>query len=163
MRVYPLKKRLARLSEKGQRYVLRKIAAAGKTRAQTSYYRLKRDWLLGEVMSRYAVNLPQRIMRYGFGQNNTNWAHDIAVAENRVDPLVYIKIRTDELTDLANSFDDNHSYSELYRNARAQYAKAMDAVETGYYKDMTEEELQALFYTIGADIPRAKHKGCGRG
>jgi len=164
-RRYPIKSRLAKLSEKTQRYVLRNIISAGWTRAQTSFYRLKRDYLAKRVAEDHkalGISVSERQMRLGFGYGSTNWAHNLAIAENSKDPQLDIKERTGYWYSVSSAFDRGSEPAQLYREAKAQYAKAMEAIETGDYKDMTEDQLQALFYGIGDNIPRREHRGCGR-
>ena len=169
MRVTALKPRLKRLSAKGQRYVLRTKASAGRTRADIYYYRLKRDYLEAELTKYYAtewykgVCLSEDRRRFGFGQSNGYWAHMVALAEFSKDPVGDIKPRTITLTDLANAFDAESPDAMAYRHAMWRYEEAIESIESGDYVDMGEERLQRVFCQIAKDMPTGKHKRCGCG
>jgi len=170
MRVTALKPRLKRLSAKGQRYVLRTKASAGRTRADIYYYRLKRDYLEAQLVMYYAtergkaVRISEDRRRFGFGASNGYWAHIIALSEAGI---AYddrdIKQRTVELTDLANAFDAESPDALAYRHAMWRYEEAVEAIESGDYVDMGGERLQRVFCQIAKDMPTGKHKRCGCG
>ena len=169
MRVTALKPRLKRLSAKGQRYVLRTKASAGKTRADIYYYRLKRDYLEAQLTKYYAtergkgVRVSEDIRRLSFGHTNGYWAHVIALAEFNKDPSRDIKEQTQILTNLANGFDCDSPDAMAYRHAMWRYEEAIESIESGDYVDMGEERLQRVFCQIAKDMPTGKHKRCGCG
>lgn len=157
---YSLKARLEGKSDKSQRYILRTILGASKTRVDIYYYRLKRDHLAAEV-AELKLGLSERDARFGFGQSNIQWAGPIADKVNTRRPEVDTKALIGQLVHAADKFDAYSDYSMLYREAMELYAAAGDAIESGDYKDMNEAHLQLIFYFMRQKLPSVKHKGCG--
>ena len=142
--------RLNSLSTKTQKYILNKEAGSMLTEMQTSYYRLKRQYLEETKGIDH---------HFGFGVSNRRWAHDAAAKMLRHGQTNDMRRKIAELTELADGFDAGEIGQRL-KQAQANFTHTQDWIFSGAYKTEapTDAALQAELLLIDTGILRIRYE-----